>query len=58
MQSELAQLRVAHSEPKVVSHRVPDDLGWELVTCIRDGLHALTLSRRRNYVRMPTRQVD
>jgi hypothetical protein len=40
---ELLHVAVAQSEPEIEPDRVPDDLGWELMTGVGDGLHAPTL---------------
>ena len=40
---ELLHVAVAQGEPEIEPDRVPDDLGWELMTGVGDGLHTPTL---------------
>ena len=40
---EFLHVAVAQGEPQIEPDRVADDLGWELMTSIGDGLHLATL---------------
>src|SRR5215208_4432873 len=42
---EFLDIAVAQREPKVEPYSVPDDLGWELVASVGDGLHGAALPR-------------
>src|SRR5215207_8325669 len=37
---EFLHVAVAQGEPEIEPDRVPDDLGWELMSGVGDGLHA------------------
>jgi hypothetical protein len=45
LRQELLDIAVAQREPKVEPYSVPDDLGWELMAGIGDGLHGAGLPR-------------
>src|SRR5215207_9841405 len=54
---EFLHVAVAQREPEIEPDRVSDDLGWELMTGVGDGLHAPTLPPSSVGVTEPSREV-